>query len=88
MAPTTLKKFVLHGSADKEEIREAIQQRWNKIIPQNDIADAYVLAQIGTCILNTKGLSNADRDTVKVVTRPVKASKRNPRRKNNKKLRS
>ena len=45
--PTTLKKFVAHnGGATKEHMMKAVAQKWQQRIEQDDMCDAYGLAQV------------------------------------------
>ena len=44
-APTSLKAFIAHGRASKDEVIAAVQKEWPKCPKQNDIADAYVAAK-------------------------------------------
>jgi Holliday junction resolvasome RuvABC endonuclease subunit len=74
VAPKTLKKFAFIGDATKEDIRLAIKRRWGRDIPQNDIADAYVLARIGACVYDRSGLTPKEREIVKTITRMKKNS--------------
>ncbi len=44
--PTSLKKFVTgKGTASKDDMVAAVQSKWNKSITNNNIADAYGLAE-------------------------------------------
>jgi crossover junction endodeoxyribonuclease RuvC len=46
-APKALKKFITaKGSASKEEVIFAIEKQWGVVIQDNNLADAYGLAQI------------------------------------------
>jgi Holliday junction resolvasome RuvABC endonuclease subunit len=63
VAPTTLKKFVTgHGGAKKEGkggMREGIEAKWGVDIAQDDLADAYGLAQVAR-VFFTKSSTNRD----------------------------
>lgn len=45
--PKTLKKFASgNGNASKEEMRRAIEKRWNVRYPTHDLCDAYALMRL------------------------------------------
>lgn len=45
--PSSLKKFVANnGAADKDEMSRAVEKYYGQVITQNDICDAYGLAQV------------------------------------------
>lgn len=49
--PAQVKKFATgRGNAKKEEMAVAIYKRWGREFPNNDEADAYVLARIGEAL--------------------------------------
>lgn len=44
--PTSLKKFVTgKGTASKDDVVKAVQSKWSNDIKNNNIADAYGLAE-------------------------------------------
>jgi Holliday junction resolvasome RuvABC endonuclease subunit len=46
LPPTSLKKFVTgKGTASKEDMINAVQSKWSKDVSNNNIADAYGLAE-------------------------------------------
>lgn len=46
LPPTSLKKFVTgKGTASKEDMISAVQSKWSKDVSNNNIADAYGLAE-------------------------------------------
>jgi crossover junction endodeoxyribonuclease RuvC len=58
--PSTLKKWTTgKGNAKKDQMAEAVKNRWGYISPSDDINDAYALAQMGQLgveeILKLKG---------------------------------
>jgi len=55
VAPTTLKKYVTgSGNASKDVMMLETYKRFGVSILDNNIADAYGLAQVGTAVLNTE----------------------------------
>jgi crossover junction endodeoxyribonuclease RuvC len=51
-APTTLKKFATgKGNCPKDNIMMEIYKRWHVTITNNNLADGYILAKIGQCLL-------------------------------------
>jgi crossover junction endodeoxyribonuclease RuvC len=54
-APKALKKFVTgRGDASKDQMMAAIARRWSASITNDNLADAYGLAQLGLTLLNPK----------------------------------
>lgn len=54
-APTALKKFVTgKGNCAKELILQQVYKRWNMEYSDNNLADAYGLAQLGRAYLGTE----------------------------------
>ena len=52
-APKQLKKFVTgNGSASKEQVQDGVQALWGARIENDNLADAYGLAQIAACIVD------------------------------------
>ncbi len=50
--PSTLKMYITgRGNANKEEIKEAIELEFQKIIDNDNVADAFGLAMIGQAVL-------------------------------------
>jgi len=52
VAPTQVKKFAGKASADKEAMRRLVEVRWHQEIEQDDMCDAYVLAQVARAYCN------------------------------------
>lgn len=53
-SPNQVKKFATgKGNAEKDTIIKEVYKRWNFDTNNNNIADAYVMAQIGRAYLNT-----------------------------------
>ena len=51
-APTALKKYIAgHGAATKGNVRDAINARWGVHYRDDNLADAYALAQLGIDLL-------------------------------------
>jgi len=71
--PSTLKKFVTgKGNADKEEMVDAVFQRWGYDIPCHDEADAFGLSMFGEACLGSKGSSELfDKAEYVAITRPL-----------------
>lgn len=54
VAPTALKKYATsRGSSDKQAVMDAVRLRWKQDFSDDNIADAYVLAQIARCMYDT-----------------------------------
>lgn len=52
VAPTTLKKFVVgKGNAGKDEIMLHVYKKWGVELNNDNLADAYALAQIGLSLI-------------------------------------
>lgn len=55
VAPTSLKKFVTgSGNAPKDTIMLEIYKRWHVTLLDNNIADAYALAQVGLAVSDSE----------------------------------
>lgn len=52
VAPTQVKKFAGNASADKEAMMQLVAAKWRQEIEQDDMADAYVLAQVARAYAN------------------------------------
>ena len=52
VAPQSLKKFILgSANAEKSQILKTVYQRWGVDLPDDNMADAYGLAQVGLAIM-------------------------------------
>jgi len=68
-SPKQLKKFVTgKGSADKDEVINAIRNRWKIEIPQNDMADAYGLCRIALELNNRTSMVRSELEVIKKIT--------------------
>lgn len=78
VAPTQLKEFATgSGGASKEDVKKSVDELWNVQLTNDNLADAYVLAQIAYSL---------DKDAVTVERqRSVLESIRNPPNKKKKK---
>lgn len=57
---TGLKKFATgKGNSPKDLVMAHVAQRWGKIFASNDEADAFVLYQMGLCLIGQKGATTA-----------------------------
>lgn len=70
VAPSSLKKFVLgKGVGKKEQVMMQTFKRWGYEAQTNNLADAYVLAQIAAANTGTYGvLSKSQQEVLKVVS--------------------
>jgi crossover junction endodeoxyribonuclease RuvC len=56
VAPTALKKFATgKGNANKETVAVGVFKGWGREFPNNNEADAFVLAEIGKALLAAEG---------------------------------
>jgi len=75
--PTTLKKFASgRGTADKEDMRRGVNQRWQVDIPQDDACDAYALAQLARAVKQNKPTTRIDAEVLKTLTAERKQTAR------------
>lgn len=57
-APTALKKYMAdHGSSTKEEMKEAVFARWGIRYRDDNLADAFALAQLGFDLLHPQKIT-------------------------------
>ena len=64
--PTSLKQFVAgNGSATKEQMRLAVQQKWGIDLDQNDECDAFGLAQVARAFFLNKGTTRSELEVLK-----------------------
>lgn len=69
-APTQLKKFVTgKGSADKDAVMKGVKNQWKMIITDDNLADAYGLAQIAREIVWPSSSRRYQLDVVKNITK-------------------
>ena len=58
VAPTQLKKYATGvGNACKERVVLSVYKKWGKEFYNNNLADSYVLAQMGLATVNDEGLT-------------------------------
>lgn len=67
--PARLKKFTTgRGNAQKDEMRLAVFKRWGYEAKENDLIDAYALAQLGRAVLGWEtNLTKAQREVVEAM---------------------
>jgi Holliday junction resolvasome RuvABC endonuclease subunit len=66
VAPKTLKLFVASdGAADKQKMREAVLKKWAVDLPQNDVCDAYGLAQLARSFHLNTGSNRTELEVLK-----------------------
>lgn len=72
--PTTLKKFASgKGTADKDAMRRAVNDRWSIDIPQDDACDAYALAHVARLLFTRAPTTRIDAEVLKTLTAERKA---------------
>ena len=73
VAPSTLKKFACgKGNVKKDQIALHVYKRWGYTAPDNNVADAYVLARIGQELLSPSGdLTKAQEEVIEKIGRVV-----------------
>jgi len=72
-APKQLKKFVCgRGSATKQDLMHAIHARWDLDIRNDNLADAYGLAQIARSIYRPRSPRRHELEVVLEITRPAR----------------
>lgn len=81
VAPKQLKKFVTgSGSADKNAVSTSIFFKWHVDIQQNDLADAYGLAQVALTSLTQNTNNRAELEVLKNLSnKQLKKSKKRSR---------
>jgi len=64
--PTSLKQFVTgNGSSDKDAMRRAVLKKWGIDINQDDICDAFGLAQVARSFHLSDGTTRAELEVLK-----------------------
>jgi crossover junction endodeoxyribonuclease RuvC len=64
--PASLKKYVSgEGSATKEQMRAAVLKKWGMDFPQDDVCDAFGLAQVARSLRLNKGATRAELEVMK-----------------------
>lgn len=76
-APTALKKFATGtATANKAAVMAAVRRRWGHTYTDDNLADAYVLAQVGLCLLNSAGTTARHQlEVVHAIASPKKVKK-------------
>lgn len=71
VAPATLKKFATgKGNVKKDQIALHVYKRWGYTSPDNNVADAYVLAKIGQELIIPSGeLTKAQEEVIEKIGR-------------------
>jgi Holliday junction resolvasome RuvABC endonuclease subunit len=64
--PASLKQFVAdHGQAKKEQMRQAVLKKWGQDFEQDDICDAFGLAQVARSFHLNKGTTRSELEVLK-----------------------
>jgi Holliday junction resolvasome RuvABC endonuclease subunit len=64
--PASLKQFVAdHGQAKKEQMRQAVLKKWGQDFAQDDICDAFGLAQVARSFHLNKGTTRSELEVLK-----------------------
>ena len=69
VAPSTLKKFACgKGNVKKDQVMLHVYKRWGYTAPDNNVADAYVLAKIAQELVSPSGeLTQAQEEVIKKI---------------------
>lgn len=74
VAPTSLKKFATsNGAAKKDEMLIAVYKRWGVTILDDNINDAYCLAQLGLALLegNIKDTTKIQKEVITLISKQI-----------------
>jgi Holliday junction resolvasome RuvABC endonuclease subunit len=69
--PASLKRFVAgHGQATKDQMHAAVLKKWSHNLLQDDVCDAYGLAQVARAFTSNAGSTRAELEVLKKLRSP------------------